>query len=160
MVCKGEDIQGHANSDFSGTDWTPLMDRYLIDVMLEEVHKGKKIDHSFNNQACMDMFILFQERFSLQCDKDFLKSHYRSLEKQYNDMKNILDQRGFSWDESRQMVTAYDDVWDAYLKVNGRLVLFPCISLNLMLLTLCLCRKTQMQNCTETSQSQTITICV
>jgi hypothetical protein len=29
-------------------------------------------------------------------------------------MKNLLYQRGFSWDETQQMVTAYDDIWDAY----------------------------------------------
>ncbi|KAG2667698.1 hypothetical protein I3760_15G128000 [Carya illinoinensis] len=114
----GEDIPCNANSEFSRTHWTPSMDRHLIDIMLEEVHKGKKIDFTFKNQACIDMIMLFKERFALHYDKDFLKIHYRSLEKQYYDMKNLLDQSGFSWDETRQMVTAYGDVWDAYLKEN------------------------------------------
>lgn len=114
----GEDIHGAENSGCSKTDWTPSMDRYFIDVMLEEVRKGKKINFIVSNQSCIDMLMLIKERFSVEHDKDSLKTHYRSLEKQYYDMKNLLDHEGFSWDETRQMVTAFDDVWDAYLKEN------------------------------------------
>ena len=68
--------------------------------MLEEVHKGKKIDYTFNNKAWIDMFMSFKERSLLQHDQDFLKSCYRNLEKQYFDMKNLLEQRQFSSNET------------------------------------------------------------
>lgn len=93
------------------------MDRCLIDIMLEQVHKMNKIDCSIDDQAWIDMVALFKDRFGLQHDKDVLRSRAKRLEKQYLDMKDLLDQRGFWWDEMHQMITACDDVWDAYIEV-------------------------------------------
>lgn len=115
----GEDIQIHGNDIFSRKDWTPPMDRYLIDLLLEQLQKANKIDYSLDDQAWVDVLVLFKERFGLQYDKDLLRSRYKSLEKQYHDTKDLLDRRGFWWDETQQMVTAYDDVWDAYIKVHN-----------------------------------------
>ncbi|XP_031255410.1 uncharacterized protein LOC116113397 isoform X3 [Pistacia vera] len=112
----GEDLQFYVDRDCSRTDWTPLMDRHLIDLMLEQVQSGNRIGYTFKNEAWIDMAVSFVERFGLKYDKDLLKVHHKSLEKQYYAMKNLLEHRGFSWDERRQMVTAYGDVWDAYIK--------------------------------------------
>ncbi|BFG36997.1 hypothetical protein CerSpe_232710 [Prunus speciosa] len=113
---ESEDTQIHGNDDFSRTDWTPPMDRFLIDLMLKQLQKVNKIDYSFDDQAWIDVLVLFKERFGLQQDKDLLRRRYKSLEKQYHDTKDLLDQRGFWWDDTQQMVTAYDDIWDAYIK--------------------------------------------
>ncbi|KAK2640510.1 hypothetical protein Ddye_028305 [Dipteronia dyeriana] len=112
----GEEFQSHANRDCSRIDWTPLMDRHFIDLMLEHVYKGNRIGYTFNNEAWIDMAVSFVERFGLQYDKDLLRIHHRSLGNQYIDMKNLLEHGGFFWDERRQRVTAYGDVWDAYIK--------------------------------------------
>ena len=93
------------------------MDRCLIDIMLEQVHKMNKIDHSIDDQVWIDIVALFKDRFGLQYHKDVLRSRSKRLEKQYHDMKDLLGQRGFWWDEMQQMVAAYDDVWDTYIEV-------------------------------------------
>ncbi|RDY06143.1 L10-interacting MYB domain-containing protein, partial [Mucuna pruriens] len=111
-----EDTQDCALGDCSRTDWTPSMNRYLIDVMLEEVQKGNKIDYVLNNQAWSKMVVLFKERFGKQFDKDYLKNCCKGLENIYHNFRSLLEQRGFSWDEMQQMITAYDGVWDAYIK--------------------------------------------
>ena len=36
----------------------------------------------------------------------------------------MIDQNGFKWDDSKNMVVADDDVWDNYLKVSVMLVLY------------------------------------
>lgn len=94
------------------------MDRCLIDLMLEQAHKMNNMDYTINNQVWIDMVALFKDRFGLQQDKDILRSQCKRLEKQYHEMKALLDQRGFWWDETQQMVRAHDDVWDAYIEVH------------------------------------------
>ncbi|KAI8027089.1 L10-interacting MYB domain-containing protein [Camellia lanceoleosa] len=106
------------DSDCSRTDWTPSMDRCLIDLLLKQVHKGQNINHIFDEQVWMDIVAAFNDRFGSQHDKYVLKGQYKSLKKLYHDMKNLLELGEFSWDESRQMVTGPDDVWDAYTKEN------------------------------------------
>ncbi|XWS42424.1 hypothetical protein CRYUN_Cryun16bG0013100 [Craigia yunnanensis] len=112
----GDDTQFHASNGCSRIDWTPSMDRHLIDLLLEQVHRGNRINGSFNTEVWMDMSLSFMESFGLQPDEEFLRNHHKSLGKQYHDMRTLLDQRVFSWDETRQMVTAHDDVWDTYIK--------------------------------------------
>ncbi|KAJ0029852.1 hypothetical protein Pint_12524 [Pistacia integerrima] len=105
-------------NDRSRTYWTPTMERYFVDLMLEQMHRGNRIGHTFNKQAWTDMLTMFNAKFGSQYDKDVLKSRYTNLWKQFNDVKNLLDQTGFSWDENRQMVVADDYVWNAYIKAH------------------------------------------
>ncbi|XP_057424498.1 uncharacterized protein LOC130718063 isoform X2 [Lotus japonicus] len=122
-ICNGpistivdEDIQDCAIDYFSRVDGTPYMDRYLIDLMVEEVRRRNKIDYVRNDQACLDMVVMFKERFGIQFDKNYLKHCCKGLEKLYHKMRSLLEERGFSWDETRQMITACNGVWDAYIK--------------------------------------------
>lgn len=116
----GEGMAGQVptSNDRSRTYWTPTMERYFIDLMLEQLHRGNRMGHTFNKQAWTDMLTMFNAKFGSQYDKDVLKSRYTNLWKQFNDVNNLLHQSGFSWDESRQMVVADDFVWNSYIKVT------------------------------------------
>ncbi|XP_027355321.1 uncharacterized protein LOC113865140 [Abrus precatorius] len=103
-------------NDRSRMYWTPLMERYFIDLMLEHLQKGNRVGHTFNKQAWTHMLTTFNAMFGSQYDKDVLKTRYTNLWKQFNDVKTLLSQFGFSWDAARQMVVANDLVWDAYVK--------------------------------------------
>lgn len=98
--------------------WSPLMERYFIDLMLEHLQKGNKIGHTFNKEAWTDMQTMFNAKFGSQNDKDVLKSKYASLWNTFNDVKNILSYKEFSWDGSCQNIVADEFVWDAYIKVH------------------------------------------
>lgn len=106
------------SNDRSRTYWTPTMESYFVELMVDHVHREHRIGHTFNKQAWTDMLTVFNARFGSQYDKDVLKSRYTNLWKQFNDIKNLLGESGFSWDETRQMVVADDCVWDAYVKVH------------------------------------------
>lgn len=98
-------------------DWTPEMDQYFIELMLDQLRKGNKRKNSFAQQAWRDMLFLFNAKFCLQHRKRFLKHRYKKLFKYYADVKSLLDQRGFYWDQKQRMVVADDDIWDKYIKV-------------------------------------------
>ncbi|XP_011659377.1 L10-interacting MYB domain-containing protein isoform X1 [Cucumis sativus] len=112
-------IQTRNSNDRLRTVWTPEMDRYFIDLMLEQVNKGNKFDdHLFSKRAWKNMISLFNAKFRFEYEKDVLKNRHKTLRNLYKAVKNLLDQRGFSWDEVRQMVTADNNVWDEYVKAH------------------------------------------
>lgn len=133
-------------SDRTRVSWTAAMERYFIDLMLDQLHRGNRLGHTFNKQAWTDMMTLFNLKFGTKFDRDALKTHYSVLWKQYNDVKILLEQNGFYWDDSRKMVIAEGNTWDAYIKVcchfgYPQVTVFYCL---MIILIICICRLIRM----------------
>lgn len=111
-------VTGSTLGSRSRTYWQPPMDRYFIDLMLEQVRKGNRVDGVFTKQAWMEMIASFNSEFGFNYGMDILKNRYKTLRRQYNVIKNLLDLDGFAWDDTRQMVIADDFVWQDYIKVR------------------------------------------
>lgn len=109
---------GPSMSHRTRTYWQPPMDRYFIDLMLDQVQKGNQVDGVFRKQAWMEMIASFNAKFGFKYDMDVLKNRFKTLRRQYNVIRSLLDLNGFVWDDTRQMVTADDCVWQDYIKTH------------------------------------------
>ena len=108
-----------SSSDRWRTNWTPAMEQYFIDLMLNQVHRGNRMGHTFNKQAWNDMLMMFNAKFGSPDDINILNSRYTNLWKQFNDIRNLLDNEGFSWDNAKQMVIAENNIWDSFIRVSN-----------------------------------------
>ncbi|KAI9182428.1 hypothetical protein LWI28_025255 [Acer negundo] len=112
-------IRAQNSGDRARTVWTPEMDRYFIDIILEQLNKGNTFDDPlFRQRAWKEMNSLFSAKFNFEYHKDVLKNRYKTLRNLYRAVKSLLDWTGFNWDETRQMVTADNSVWEEYIKVH------------------------------------------
>lgn len=106
------------DDDRRKTIWNLNMDRYFVNLMLEQLRQGTRFDDPlFCRRAWKEMTSLFIVKFNLEYRKDILKNRYKSMRRLYRALKSLLDQKGFTWDETRCMVTADTSVWEEYLKV-------------------------------------------
>lgn len=93
------------------------MDHHFVKLMLGQVRKGNMSSNRFKRRAWKDLVILFNAKFRTKYGESFLKHRYKKLSKYYINVKNLLEESGFSWDERQQKILADDDIWDRYIKV-------------------------------------------
>ncbi|CAH2072013.1 unnamed protein product [Thlaspi arvense] len=100
------------------TTWHPPMDRYFIELMLDQARTGNQIDGVFRKQTWTEMVNLFNVKFESNFNVDVLKNRYKTLRRQFKAIKSLLRSDGFGWDDERQMVTADDNVWQDFIKAH------------------------------------------
>ncbi|KAI9106959.1 hypothetical protein K1719_022487 [Acacia pycnantha] len=116
---RGEEKNGGFPSVYdaaSTIQWTESMECCFIDLMLEQVNQGNRVENRFNRLAWAHMIEAFSAKSGLQCDKQILEDQYFCLMKQHDDINCLLNHDGFVWDETLHMVIAENDVWEAYIK--------------------------------------------
>ncbi|CAH9132598.1 unnamed protein product [Cuscuta epithymum] len=101
------------------TCWQPQMDFYFIHLMLDQVKKGNQVGGLFRREAWVEMVSSFNAKFGFHYEFDILKNRFKSMRKQYNVINDLLKLDGFVWDDVCKMVTADEQVWQEYIKVNA-----------------------------------------
>ncbi|KAK7345205.1 hypothetical protein VNO77_15782 [Canavalia gladiata] len=111
----GDDSSG--SLDKLRANWTPSQDQYFLELLLFHVHKGNTTGKVFSRQAWVDMIEQFNTKFGFKYDVDVLKNRHKRFRKQYNEIKMIVNQKGFQWDGTLNMIVADDKTWDECVKV-------------------------------------------
>ncbi|KAJ4964106.1 hypothetical protein NE237_024045 [Protea cynaroides] len=102
----------------SRAKWTTSLTKTLADLMVEQVLKGNRPNHSFGSKAWKNICDEFHRETGLKWNKEQLKNRYGAMRRQYVTVKLLLNHGDFSWDEATGTITAPDEVWDEYIKGN------------------------------------------
>ncbi|XP_058082966.1 L10-interacting MYB domain-containing protein-like [Magnolia sinica] len=98
--------------------WTPAGDAFLIELLIEQERQGNRGENGFEKAAWKAISDIFNQKHGLQFSQQQLKSHFNILKKQYLTVTALLDQNGFSWDDTLHTVTATENVWDQYIMAH------------------------------------------
>ncbi|XP_022740254.1 L10-interacting MYB domain-containing protein-like [Durio zibethinus] len=96
--------------------WTTFLTKTLADMLVEQVHRGNRLNNSFNKRAWKSMCDDFCKKTGLKWDKEQLKNRYGVLRRQYVLVKSLLDHSGFSWNESTGDIIGKDEAWADFIK--------------------------------------------
>ncbi|KAF8410465.1 hypothetical protein HHK36_002994 [Tetracentron sinense] len=109
-----EPSQDQSKHDQSRAKWTIFLDKIFADLLVGQAQQNSVS----NKKAWKRIRDEFNKQTGLKFDEQQLRNHQSVLRRWYNNIKSLLDQSGFSWDESRHMVVAKDEVWEKYIKAH------------------------------------------
>ncbi|XP_028058576.1 uncharacterized protein At2g29880-like [Camellia sinensis] len=98
--------------------WTKEMDCCSGNILVKQYKEGNKLDSNLKSRVCTDAVTAINKKFHLDLTKDHIRNRLKTWKKQYGILKELLDQEGFTWDETRKMVVADDSAWDDYIKTH------------------------------------------
>ncbi|KAK7400983.1 hypothetical protein VNO78_12292 [Psophocarpus tetragonolobus] len=100
--------------------WTSDMDNCLSAILVQQIKQGNRsnFDYRLRPAAFEASVSAINEKFQLYLTKEHIKNRLKTWKKQYDILKELMEQSGFKWDEKRKMVSANDSVWNEYIKKN------------------------------------------
>ncbi|KAJ7960504.1 L10-interacting MYB domain-containing protein [Quillaja saponaria] len=100
--------------------WTNEMDSCLSRSLAEQVKLGNKnrLVNKLKPVAYEAAVTSINEIFQLDITKYHVRNHLKTWKKQYDILRELLDETGFQWDKKERMVVANNIVWNEYIKIN------------------------------------------
>ncbi|XP_050367174.1 L10-interacting MYB domain-containing protein-like [Argentina anserina] len=106
--------EDQSKQDQSRAKWTVALDKILLNLLMEQSQQNKM----YNKKAWKHIQHEFNYRTGLTFDGEQLRNHQNVLRRVYNNIKTVLDEPSFSWDDSRHVVVADDAVWEQYIMAH------------------------------------------
>ncbi|KAJ0021710.1 hypothetical protein Pint_32112 [Pistacia integerrima] len=100
--------------------WTVLEEKIFIQLMVKEVHKGNRSTTTFSRKGWKSIEQEFRARTSKRYNNCQLRNKFNQLRTRYHDFSKLLQEPGVNWDPVLNTVSAPENIWELYLKVNKK----------------------------------------
>ncbi|XP_077238163.1 uncharacterized protein LOC143879591 [Tasmannia lanceolata] len=98
--------------------WTESMDKAVIELLVDQVVLGNKIDKGFKSKAYAYVARDLSARFRKDIRPIHIQNRMRTIKKQYMILKAIVNHNGFGWDPIMKVISADEQVWKEYLETH------------------------------------------
>ncbi|KAI3891141.1 hypothetical protein MKW98_007446, partial [Papaver atlanticum] len=110
-------MESESSSAANGrTTWTPPMDHLFIELMVEQVVNRQLLDGQFSKTAWANIVTKFKESFGPSFNKKVSRNCMKTLKKIFNGVSSLRGTSGFGWNDTKEIVTAPDDVWKKHIE--------------------------------------------
>ncbi|KAJ6510774.1 hypothetical protein C8R45DRAFT_965150 [Mycena sanguinolenta] len=96
--------------------WTDRCDAVLVEGLRKAKELGYQSDSGWKPVTWTFVEPLLKDTPGAPKTPLKIQDHYGSLKAAFLIVQTLRELSGFSWDDGRKMVSATDEVWDAYLK--------------------------------------------
>ncbi|OVA10593.1 Myb/SANT-like domain [Macleaya cordata] len=109
--------------------WTPELHKTFVYLCLEQVQKGNRLGTHLNKDGykvlCDKFFTLTKKQY----DKKKMKNHWDTTKEMWKVWHKLISNTGSGWDLVTQTITAGNDWWDDYIKMNPKAADFRHVGL-------------------------------
>lgn len=95
-----------------------------MDMLLLMKQRGRKSEKNFTKACWDEVLAKIKEETGREPDIVNAKNKLKNWRARYKEVKQLLNMSGFGWDDTRKMVTAPNDVWNALVQVCQNSALF------------------------------------
>uniref|UniRef100_A0ACD5VEB4 Uncharacterized protein n=1 Tax=Avena sativa TaxID=4498 RepID=A0ACD5VEB4_AVESA len=105
--------------------WTPEMDRALLDVLVEHHNNGDHDQNGWKSHVYRHAIQNVRDKCGVDVTKEKIVSRCKTFDKHYEIVSKILAQSGFGWDWDKNMLLlGSDEVWDRYVEANEKAAIY------------------------------------